>query len=56
MFHILVINRDNGCEVRNLNNWSKMKVNGSAQNPATLKDGDVVQVGGLKLTFVADIA
>jgi hypothetical protein len=54
--HILVINRDNGCEVRNLNNWSKMKVNGSAQNPATLKDGDVVQVGGLKLTFVADIA
>ena len=54
--HVLVINSDDGCEVRNLHNWTKMKVNGSAKNPASLKDGDVVVVGGLKLTFVADIA
>lgn len=33
-----------------------MKVNGAVRNPAHLKDGDVVEVGGLKLTFVADIA
>ncbi len=54
--HVLVINSDDGCEVRNLHNWTKMKVHGSAKNPASLKDGDVVVVGGLKLTFVADIA
>jgi hypothetical protein len=54
--HVLVVNREGGCEVKNLHNWSKMKVNGAASNPATLKDGDVVEVGGLKLTFVADIA
>ena len=54
--HVLVVNRDDGCEVKNLHGWTKMKVNGSAKNPAALKDGDVVQVGGLKITFVADIA
>ena len=54
--HVLVVNTDDGCEVKNLHNWSKMKVNGTARNPAELKDGDVVEVGGLKLTFVADIA
>ena len=54
--HVLVVNRDDGCEVKNLHNWTKMKVNGSAKNPAVLKDGDVVEIGGLKLTFVADIA
>ena len=54
--HVLVINRDAGCEVKNLHNWTKMKVNGAARNPAVLKDGDVAEVGGLKLTFVADIA
>ena len=54
--HVLVVNKEDSCEVKNLHNWTKMKVNGTAKNPAALKDGDVVQVGGLKLTFVADIA
>lgn len=54
--HVLVINGEHGCEVKNLHNWTKMKVNGAVRNPAELKDGDVVEVGGLKLTFVADIA
>jgi len=54
--HVLVVHRESGCEVKNLHGWSKMTVGGRAQNPATLKDGDVVKVGGLTLTYVADIS
>ena len=54
--HVLIMSREDGCEVKNLHNWTRMMVNGAVRNPADLKDGDVVQVGGLKLTFVADIA
>jgi hypothetical protein len=54
--HVLVVKNDGGCEVRNLTGWTKMKVGGSATQRARLKDGDIVEVGGLKLTFVADIA
>ena len=54
--HVLVVNRKTGCEVRNLHGWTKMRVGPRAKNLATLKDGDTVEVGGLKLTFVADIA
>lgn len=53
--HVVAINRKAGCEVRCLHAWTKMKVNGRATNLATLKDGDVAEIGGLKLTFVADI-
>lgn len=54
--HVIVVNRKSGCEVRNLHAWTKMKVNGRTTNLATLKDGDTVEIGGLKLTFVADIS
>ena len=54
--HVLVVNRDAGCEVRNLHWWAKMTVGGRKKNLAMLDDGDVVEVGGLKLTYVADIA
>lgn len=54
--HVLVVNREGGCEVRNLTAWSKMTVGGGATKKAMLKDGDVVEIAGLKLTFVADIA
>lgn len=54
--HVLVVNKESGCEVRNLHGWTKMTVGGRAQNSATLNDGDVVKVGGLTLTFVADIS
>ncbi|GMR14322.1 MAG: hypothetical protein BMS9Abin29_2571 [Gemmatimonadota bacterium] len=53
--HILVVNKDSGCEVRNLHAWTKMKVNGAMRERAGLNDGDVVEIGGLKITFVADI-
>ncbi len=53
--HVLVVNKDNSCEVRNLHAWTRMKVNGTAKGRAVLNDGDVVEIGGLKITFVADI-
>ena len=53
--HVLVVNRQSGCEVRNLHWLAKMKVSGKAKKLAALDDGDVVEVGGLKMTFVADI-
>lgn len=54
--HVLILSSEDGCEVRNLHNLTKMKVNGAVRNPAALKDGDVVEVGGLKLTFLVEIA
>lgn len=54
--HLLVVNTDDGCHVRNLAMFGKMTVQGRATKKATLKDGDVVEMGGVKLTFAADIA
>ena len=54
--HVLVVKRDTGCEIRNLHWWTKMTVNGQKKDLANLKDGDTVEVGGLKLTFVDDIS
>lgn len=53
--HVLIVKRETGCEVRNLHWWTKMSVNGQKKALANLKDGDVVEVGGLKLTFADDI-
>jgi pSer/pThr/pTyr-binding forkhead associated (FHA) protein len=54
--HVLVVNREGGCEVRNLTAWSKMTFRGRPTKKVVLKDGDFVEIGGLKLTMVADIA
>jgi len=53
--YVLVINKDDGCEVRNLHRWTKMKINGTARVKAQLRGGDVAEIGGLKITFVSDI-
>lgn len=53
--HLLIINKEKGCEARFLAAWGSMKVGGRATKRATLRNGDVVEAGGLKLTFVADI-
>lgn len=53
--HVLVVSRDDGCEVRNLHWWTSMKVQGRKTKKARLRDGDVVEVGGLKLTFVGEL-
>jgi len=53
--HLLVMNTKEGCEVRNLAMFGGMKVGGRTTKKAVLKDGDVVQMGGLIINFVADI-
>lgn len=54
--HLLVMNHDGGCQVRNLAMWGKMTVGGRTVKKASLQNGDVVEMSGLKLTFVADIS
>lgn len=53
--HLLVVNTKEGCEVRNLAMFGSMKVGGRTTKKAVLQDGDVVQMGGLVINFVADI-
>lgn len=53
--HLLMIRKDRGCEIRNLAMFAKMKVGGSVTKKARLKDGDVVEMAGLKLTFRGDL-
>jgi hypothetical protein len=54
--HVLIMNHEGSCEVRNLTAWGKMKVGGSARKRHVLKPGESAEIGGLKLTFVGDIA
>ncbi len=53
--HLLIMNTDKGCDVRWLGAFGSVKVNGRSTRRASLKDGDVVEVKGLKLTFVGDV-
>jgi hypothetical protein len=53
--HLLVMRKDKGCEVRNLAMFGSMKVSGAVTKKARLKDGDVVEMAGLKLTFVGEL-
>jgi pSer/pThr/pTyr-binding forkhead associated (FHA) protein len=42
-------------EVRNTSWWYRMRVNGEPTRHATLRDGDEIAIGGLRLTFKDDI-
>lgn len=53
--HVLIINTKAGCDVRYLAAFGSVKVNGQSTKRAALKDGDVVDAGGLTMTFVGDI-
>lgn len=53
--HVLVLRTQFGFEVRNLSRWHRMKVNGWAFEQATLESGDVIEVGGLRLTFLDEL-
>lgn len=53
--HVLVIRNRQGVEVRNLARWYRMRVNGAVVSQALLKDGDVIEIHGLRLTFLAEI-
>jgi hypothetical protein len=54
--HVLVVHSANGCDVRYLGTFGSMKVSGRTTTRAKLKNGDVVESGGLKLTFMGDVA
>lgn len=42
-------------EVRNTSWWYRMRVNDEPTRRATLRDGDQIEIGGLRLTFKDDI-
>ncbi|MDH3206396.1 MAG: FHA domain-containing protein [Gemmatimonadota bacterium] len=54
--HVLVIKTEGGWDVRFLATFGSMTVRGRSKKRAKLKDGDVVEAGGLKLTFMDDVA
>ena len=53
--HLLVIRGAQGFEVRNLSFWRRMRVKGEATTRARLASGDVVEIAGLKLTFMDEV-
>jgi len=54
--HILVVNSESGCQVRFLAMFGSMTVRGRATKNEMLRNGDVIEAGGLKLTFMDDVA
>ena len=54
--HVLIMTLDGGCEVRYLAVFGSMTVRGKGTNRARLKNGDVIEAGGLKITFMDDVA
>jgi len=54
--HVLIINTEQGCEVRYLAMFGSMTVKGRSTKRARLRNGDVVEAGGMKLTFMDDVA
>lgn len=54
--HLLILKVGEGYEARNLcGMWHGMTVKGQKAKRARLKDGDVIEVGGLKVTFKDDL-
>lgn len=53
--HLLVLRTQFGFEVRNLSWWHQMKVNGWSFEQSTLESGDVIEVGGLRVTFLDEL-
>jgi hypothetical protein len=54
--HVLLVHSPAGCDVRYLGAFGTMKVRGRGMKRAKLRNGDVVKLGGLKLTFMDDVA
>ena len=54
--HVLLITVEDKCEVRYLAMFGSMTVRGRGTKRATLRNGDVVEAGGLKITFMDDVA
>ena len=54
--HVLLMTVDGKCEIRYLAMFGSMTVRGRGTKRASLRNGDVVEVGGLKITFMDDVA
>lgn len=54
--HVLIVNTSSGCDVRFLGMFGSMSVRGRKTRRAALRNGDVVEAGDLKLTFMGDVA
>jgi FHA domain len=53
--HVLVLRGSNGFEVRNLARFRRMRVAGAVVTRATLKNGDTLEIGGLRMTFMDEV-
>jgi hypothetical protein len=54
--HVLIVHSKSGCVVRYLGWFGSMTVAGRSTKRAKLENGDVVESGGLTLTFMDDVA
>jgi predicted component of type VI protein secretion system len=54
--HVLVVHSAAGCDVRYLGLFGSLKVRGRATKRAKLRNGDVVECAGFKLTFMDEVA
>jgi pSer/pThr/pTyr-binding forkhead associated (FHA) protein len=54
--HVLIVRSKTGCDVRYLGWLGSMTVGGKTTKRAKLENGDVVESGGLTLTFMDDVA
>ena len=53
--HVLVMRGAQGFEVRNLTWFRRMRVAGAVVSRAALKNGDAIEIGGLKMTFMDEV-
>jgi pSer/pThr/pTyr-binding forkhead associated (FHA) protein len=53
--HIVLLRGREGYEVRNVSSFYRMRVNGRLGPRARLKSGDIVEVGGVRLTFMDEV-
>jgi FHA domain len=54
--HVLLMTLDGGCEVRYLAVFGSMTVRGQGTRRSRLRNGDVIEASGLKITFMDDVA
>lgn len=54
--HVLIVRSTAGTDVRYLATFGSMTVRGQKTEREKLRNGDVIEAGGLKITFVDDVA
>jgi pSer/pThr/pTyr-binding forkhead associated (FHA) protein len=54
--HVLLLTIDGGCEVRYLAMFGSMTVRGQGTRRSRLRNGDVIEASGLRITFMDDVA